>query len=144
MLSSSTRSTTCLCHLTVGKTCNWTQSPSHPFMLNQGTHTIFPCLPIPLFCESRSLTLISIYLTSSRHLQLLGNDKILLIVNDCNNNILVYLDSQQTIGAAVSRPPRKNLHRSKIGEACMFVFDEARRMLAICETTKVESFSQSS
>ena len=83
--------------------------------------------------------LIATYLTYFRHLQLLENDKILLIVDDHSGNILVYLDSQQTISMAVSRPPRKNLHRSKIGEACIFTFDEARRTLGICETTKVEN-----
>ena len=78
-------------------------------------------------------------LTCSRHLQLLENDKLLLIVDDHNGGILVYLDSQQNIHTAVQHPPRKSLHRSKIGEACVFAFDEARRTLAICETTKVES-----
>ena len=71
-------------------------------------------------------------------LQLLENDKLLLIVDDHNGGILVYLDSQQYINAAVSRPARKIFHRSKIGEACTFAFDEARRTLAICETTKVK------
>ena len=72
-----------------------------------------------------------------RHIQLLENNKILLIVDDHNDGILVYLDSQQSMGTAVSKPPRKSLHRSKIGEACKFAFDEVRRTLAICETVKV-------
>ena len=77
------------------------------------------------------------YLTYSRHLQLLEKDKLLLIVDDHSSGILVYLDSQKSIGAAVQQQPRKSLHRSKIGEACIFTFDEVRRTLAICETTKV-------
>jgi len=78
-----------------------------------------------------------IYLTCPRYLQLLENDKLLLIVDDHSGSILVYLDSQQGMNAAVQRPPRKHLHRSKIGETCIFTFDEVRRTLAICETTKV-------
>ena len=78
------------------------------------------------------------YLIYSRHLQLLENDKVLLIVDDQSGGILVYLDSQQGINTAVQRPPRKILHRSKIGEACIFMFDEVRRTLAVCETTKVK------
>ena len=78
------------------------------------------------------------YLTCSRYLQLLENDKILLIVDDHSGGILVYLDSQQSINTAVQRSPRKNLHRSKIGEACIFAFDEARRTLGVCEITKVK------
>lgn len=74
-----------------------------------------------------------------RHIQLLENNKILLIVDDHNDGILVYLDSQQSMGTAVSKPPRKSLHRSKIGEACKFAFDEVRRTLAICESVKVGS-----
>lgn len=73
-----------------------------------------------------------------RHLQLLENEKLLLIVDDHHDGILVYLDSQQGIKTAVDRPPQKSLHRSKIGEACTFTFDEMRRTLAICETTKVK------
>jgi len=76
-----------------------------------------------------------------RHLQLLENDKLLLIVDDHSGGMLVYLDSQQSINTAVSRPPRKNLHRSKIGEVCIFTFDESRQTLAVCETTKVISCS---
>ena len=76
-----------------------------------------------------------------RHLQLLENDKLLLIVDDHSGGMLVYLDSQQSINTAVSRPPRKNLHRSKIGEVCIFTFDESRRTLTVCETTKVKSCS---
>jgi hypothetical protein len=72
------------------------------------------------------------------HLQLLENDKLLLIVDDHNGSILVYLDSQQSINTAVQRPPRKHLHRSKIGDTCIFSFDEARRSLAVCETTKLQ------
>ena len=83
-----------------------------------------------------------IYLTCYRHLQLLENDKILLIVDDHGGNILVYLDSQQGINTAVQRIPRKHLHRSKIGETCIFTFDEVRRTLAICETSKVGSSSK--
>lgn len=81
------------------------------------------------------------YLTCPRHLQLLENDKLLLIVDDRSGGILVYLDSQQSINTAVHRPPRKSLHRSKIGETCIFTFDEARRTLAICEAMKVASLS---
>ena len=78
-----------------------------------------------------------IHLTCSRHLQLLENDKLLLIVDDCSGNILIYLDSQQGMKAAVQQAPRKCLRQSKIGETCMFTFDEARRALAACEYTKV-------
>jgi len=78
------------------------------------------------------------YLTYSRHLQLLENDKLLLIIDDHGDSILVYLNSQQSISAAVSRSPQKSLHKSKIGEACIFTFDEVRRTLAVCEATKVE------
>ena len=78
-----------------------------------------------------------IFLTCPRHLQLLENDKLLLIVDDHSSGVLVYLDSQQGISTAVQRPPRKHLHQSKIGETCIFAFDEARRTLAVCETAKV-------
>ena len=137
MLSLSIGFTTCLCHPTVGRTYNWTPNPSQSSMLSQGTHTNFAYQPNMLSCESTVHSCCNLT-DCFRHLQLLENEKILLIVDDQSGNILVYLDSQQTIGHAVSRAPRKNLHQSKIGKACIFAFDEARRMLAICETTKVE------
>ena len=139
MPHTNTKSTTCLYHLTAGKTCNWIHNLSHLFKLSQGIHTSFTYLHIILSCRCNLFPLA--YLTYCRHLQLLENDKILLIVDDHNDGILVYLDSQQGISVAVSRPPRKTLHRSKIGKACIFSFDEGRRALAICETTKVKPSS---
>ena len=133
--SLNTRSTTCSYHLTVNKTCNWTHNPFHQSMWNQDSHTNSCYLLIILFCKW-NLPLWT-YLIYCRHLQLLENDKVLLVVDDHNGGILVYLNSVQSICAGA---PRKSLHRSKIGEACIFTFDEGRRSLAICETNKVILF----
>ena len=139
MLSWSTRSTICFYHLTANKSCNWIHNLSHLFILSQGTHTTFAYLCTIPYCKHSIFAFA--YLTPFRHLQLLENDKVLLIVDDNSGGILLYLDSQQSISAAVFRSPWKTLHRSKVGEACIFSYDEARRTLVVCETIKVKSSS---
>lgn len=77
-----------------------------------------------------------------RHAQLLENEKLLLILDEnCGTgSILVYLDSLAVIENAIMRGrdgARKVLHREKIDKNVLIAYDETKRMLSICASTKV-------
>lgn len=78
----------------------------------------------------------------SSHSQLLEKDKILLIVDDRRGDLAIYLESLAVIHGAVERHrPRKTLKRDKIGTDFLLAFDESKRMLSVCASTKVYSLS---
>ena len=74
---------------------------------------------------------------SVRRAQLLQNDKLLLIVIDRAGNLLIFLESFAAMDHAVKRERPKTLHRDKIGHDFLLAFDESKRMLAVCASTKV-------
>ena len=69
--------------------------------------------------------------------QLLENEKILLVLLD-RDRVAIYLDRLPAINAAILRDRHiKSLSREKLGEDVLFAFDEAKRSLAVCASSKV-------
>jgi len=75
-----------------------------------------------------------------RHGQLLQNDRLLLIVIDRGGNLLIFLEYLTAMHAAVKRNRPRTLHRDKIGHDFLLAFEESKRMLAVCASTKVCAF----
>ncbi|KAL1696787.1 hypothetical protein GGG16DRAFT_43139 [Schizophyllum commune] len=72
-----------------------------------------------------------------RHLQLLGNGKCLLIV-DNGHNFHIYLEDLPALaGATANSRIKKTLHQDKIGSDIVFAVDETTRLLALCSTHKL-------
>lgn len=68
---------------------------------------------------------------------LVENEKILLVLLD-RDRVAIYLDRLPAINAAILRDRHiKSLSREKLGEDVLFAFDEARRSLAVCASSKV-------
>lgn len=73
-----------------------------------------------------------------RHIQLLGKNKCLLIVDNCRGNFLVYLEDLSSLpGAVEHEKSTKVLHQDKLGADIIFAFDETTRLLALCSTHKM-------
>lgn len=71
-------------------------------------------------------------LTSSRHIRLLSNLKVLIIVDDCRGNIRIFLENTTSLNGALNGgAPKKVLYREKVGDHCLFTFDEEKRRLAV-------------
>jgi hypothetical protein len=71
--------------------------------------------------------------------KLLENEKFLLILADQGNHA-IYLESLMEMDSAIQRARVvKTLMRDKIGEDVLFAYDEAKRTLVICASTKVSS-----
>ena len=69
--------------------------------------------------------------------QLLENEKILLVLLD-RDRVAIYLDRLPAINVAIRRDRHiKSLSREKLGEDVLFAFDEAKRSLAVCASSKV-------
>ena len=69
--------------------------------------------------------------------QLLENEKILLVLLD-RDRVAIYLDRLPTINAAIRRDRHiKSLSREKLGDDVLFAFDEGKRSLAVCASSKV-------
>jgi hypothetical protein len=68
--------------------------------------------------------------------QLLENKKLLLVLAH-RDKILVYLERLPELDAAIQRKPIKTLDRDNLGRGVLFAYDETKRTLAVCATTKV-------
>ena len=80
-------------------------------------------------CPS-SLPILSFY-------QLLENEKILLVLAT-RDKFHVYLERLPVLDAAIQRnKPLKTVIRDKLGKDVLFSFDETKRTLAVCASTKV-------
>lgn len=107
----------------------------------------FSLLPV----ESRSKDCVCWHETSqgkllivrfTRHAQLLENDRLLLIVQDNQGNLFVFLEALAGIDFAIAHNKhKKQLHREKIGQDFILTFDESKKMLALCSSTKACVFS---
>jgi hypothetical protein len=54
------------------------------------------------------------------------------------DRVSIYLDSPHAMDMAIRRDrPIKSLNREKLGEDVLFAFDETKRSLAVCASTKV-------
>ncbi|KAJ7246483.1 hypothetical protein C8J57DRAFT_1360578 [Mycena rebaudengoi] len=71
--------------------------------------------------------------------QLLEGGKLLLIIED-SELFYIYLDSPAALNHAISRGRtgvKRILHRDKIGKDVIFAYDEQKRMLSLCATSKL-------
>ena len=76
--------------------------------------------------------------TILRYAHLLEGGRILLALVDPHGNIVIYVESLSHIDAAIQRRSFARLfHRDKIGETCLFVLDESKRMLAVYSSARV-------
>jgi hypothetical protein len=74
-----------------------------------------------------------------RHAQILDGGKLLLIIED-SEVLCVYLDSPAALDHALSRgrsSAKRTLHRDKIGSDVILAYDEQKRMLSVCASSKV-------
>jgi hypothetical protein len=72
--------------------------------------------------------------------QILENGKLLLILLN-RERISIYIDHLHAMDLAIRRErPIKNLNRKKLGDDVLFAFDESKRSLAVCASTKVFFF----
>ena len=75
-------------------------------------------------------------------MQLLENDRLLLIIQDNQGRLFVFLETLAKIGHSIERNKfKKQLYQEKIGHDFILSFDESKRMLAICASSKVLSVS---
>ncbi|KAJ7763628.1 hypothetical protein DFH07DRAFT_1059276 [Mycena maculata] len=73
------------------------------------------------------------------HAQLLESGKLLLII-ETPEVLYIYLESPAALENAVSRgraSAKRVLHRDKIGKEVLLAYDEQKRMLSLCETSKL-------
>ncbi|KAI9437151.1 hypothetical protein H4582DRAFT_2058133 [Lactarius indigo] len=70
--------------------------------------------------------------------QLLENEKLLLVLAN-RDRFLVYLERLPVLDIAIQRGrPIKSLNRDKLGRGVLFAFDETKRTLAVCASTKLQ------
>lgn len=69
--------------------------------------------------------------------QILEKEKLLLILFD-RDRVFIYLERLPEMDIAIQRErPVKCLNREKLGEGPLFAFDETKRALVVCSSTKV-------
>jgi hypothetical protein len=73
-----------------------------------------------------------------RYAHLLEGDRILLCLVDSQGNVVILLDRLNRIDVAIqSRSYAKFFHQDKIGQTCLFAYDESKRMLAVYASARV-------
>ncbi|KIJ06596.1 hypothetical protein PAXINDRAFT_20217 [Paxillus involutus ATCC 200175] len=68
--------------------------------------------------------------------QLLGGEKLLLVVADHNGNLTVYLEGLAGVDGAIRRGRGKALNREKIGQDFLLAYDESKRMLGVVSSDR--------
>ncbi|KAI9443796.1 hypothetical protein H4582DRAFT_2125845, partial [Lactarius indigo] len=70
--------------------------------------------------------------------QLLENTNILLVLSSRDRSF-IFLERLQELDIAIQRgKPIKSLNRDKLGQNVLFSFDETKRVLAVCASTKLQ------
>ena len=65
-------------------------------------------------------------------------DRILLGLVDSQGNVLIFSERLSRIDVAIrNRTYAKYFHQDKIGQTCLFAFDESKRMLAVYASARV-------
>ena len=73
-----------------------------------------------------------------RYAHLIEGDRILLGLVDSQGNVMILLERPSRIDSAIhSRSFAKVLRQDKIGQTCLFAFDESKRMLAVYASARV-------
>ncbi|KAK0189051.1 hypothetical protein F5146DRAFT_693680 [Armillaria mellea] len=78
------------------------------------------------------------------YMHLLASGKCLLIVDDNRpeGNLNIYLEQLSALDNAIQQNrPRKLLHKDKLGENFVIAFDEIKRMLLLCASSKLHVFA---
>jgi hypothetical protein len=69
--------------------------------------------------------------------QILKNERLLLVLVD-REKVLIYLELLPAIDAAIRRNrPVKSFNREKLGQDVLFAYDEMKRTLAVCASSRV-------
>jgi hypothetical protein len=72
--------------------------------------------------------------------QILENERLLLVLLD-QDRAVIYLERLVEMDMAIERNRHaKSLSREKLGNEVLFAFDEAKRALAVCSSTKVYDY----
>ena len=72
--------------------------------------------------------------------QILENEKLLLVLLD-GDRVTIFLARLPEMDMAIERNRHaKSLSREKLGNEVLFAFDEAKRALAVCSSTKVYDY----
>ncbi|KAI9462918.1 hypothetical protein BJY52DRAFT_1221931 [Lactarius psammicola] len=96
-------------------------------------------VPIPVLNEQLPQSFHIPSETIVKYAHLLEGDRILLGLVDPQGNVMILLDRLIHIDSAIqSRSYAKFLHQDKIGETCLFAFDESKRMLAVYASTRMQ------
>ncbi|SJL03909.1 uncharacterized protein ARMOST_07266 [Armillaria ostoyae] len=77
------------------------------------------------------------------YMHLLASGKCLLIVDDNRpgGNLNIYLEQLSVLDNAIQQNhPKKLLHKDKLGESFVIAFDEIKRMLLLCASSKLHVF----
>ena len=74
-----------------------------------------------------------------RHIQLLANERCLLIIDNSQGNFLIYLQNVKSLdgGNLNAVQCMKPLHHDKLGSDVIFAFDETTRLLSLCSVHTV-------
>jgi len=84
---------------------------------------------------------IALLTLTTRYAHLLEGDQILLGLVDFQGNVMILLDRLSRIDIAIqSRSYAKFFHRDKIGQTCLFAYDESKRLLAVYTSLRVCQF----
>ncbi|KAH9027352.1 hypothetical protein EDB84DRAFT_1500330 [Lactarius hengduanensis] len=95
-------------------------------------------VPIPNINDRLSSSFRLSTLMEPTFYQLLENEKILLVLAN-RDKFLVYLERLPVLDRAIQRgKPIKSLNRDKLGRGVLFAFDETKRTLAVCASTKLQ------
>ena len=99
------------------------------------------CFAFPLISPS-SEWVINLYMpvliVLPRYAQLLDEDRILLCLVDSQGNVIIFLNKLSGIDAAIKNKSfAKFLNQDKIGQTCLFAFDESKRMLVVYASARV-------
>ncbi|KAI9455150.1 hypothetical protein BJY52DRAFT_1224767 [Lactarius psammicola] len=77
--------------------------------------------------------------TVIKYAHLLERGRILLGLVDPHGDVVIYVESLSRINAAIQRRSfARFFHRDKIGETCLFAFDESKRMLAVYSSARMQ------
>ncbi|KAI9455154.1 hypothetical protein BJY52DRAFT_1122135, partial [Lactarius psammicola] len=96
-------------------------------------------VPIPVLNERLSQSFRVSTETVVKYACLLEGDRILLGLVDAQGNVMIFLDRLSRIDSAIrSRSYVKFFHQDKIGQTCLFAFDESKRMLAVYASARMQ------
>jgi hypothetical protein len=77
-------------------------------------------------------------------IQLLSNEKVLMIVDVGNGKLSMYLERLADMDGAIKRPGReKTLHKDRIGQDLVVAFDEQQHSFVVCASVAVRKASTS-